>query len=49
VDSLGLFLLISFIEERFGVEVEPDDVTFENFQTVRAIADLVRDKQLRTA
>jgi acyl carrier protein len=41
IDSLGIFLLLSFIKERFGVEVEPEDVTLDNFATVRAISHLV--------
>jgi acyl carrier protein len=45
VDSLGLFVLISFLEESYGVTVEPDEVTFENFKSVRTIAELVRSKQ----
>jgi acyl carrier protein len=45
IDSLGVFMVIAFLEERFGLELEPDEVTFENFATVRAIADLVRTKQ----
>ena len=45
LDSLGIFVLISFLEERFGVEVEADEVTLDNFRTVRTVADLVRSKQ----
>ena len=45
IDSLGVFMVIAFLEERFGLELEPDEVTFDNFATVRAIADLVRAKQ----
>jgi acyl carrier protein len=41
VDSLGIFLLIGFLEERFGIKVEPQDVVIENFETVGAIANLV--------
>jgi acyl carrier protein len=45
VDSLGIFLLITFLNERFGVEVEPDEVVLENFETVAAIKRLVLSKQ----
>ena len=38
VDSLGVMSLVFFIEERFGVEVPPEDVTIDNFQTIDAIA-----------
>lgn len=44
IDSLGIFLLVGFIKERFGVEVEPEDITMEKFATVSAITALVEDK-----
>ena len=44
IDSLGIFLLLGFIKERFGVDVEPEDVTMENFATVSAITNLVEAK-----
>jgi acyl carrier protein len=42
VDSLGIFLLISFIENEFGVKVQPQDVVLDNFATVAAIHKLVQ-------
>jgi len=45
IDSLGIFLLLGFIKERFGVDVDPEDVTMENFSTIRAITSLVEKKQ----
>jgi acyl carrier protein len=44
IDSLGIFLLLGFIKERFGVDVEPEDVTMDNFATVSAITNLVEAK-----
>ncbi len=41
IDSLGIFLLLGFIKERFGVEVDPEDVTLEHFATIDSIAQLV--------
>lgn len=41
IDSLGIFLLLGFIKERFGVEVDPEDVTLDNFATINAVAELV--------
>lgn len=41
IDSLGIFLMLGFIKERFGVEVDPEDVTLENFATINAVAELV--------
>lgn len=44
IDSLGIFTLIGFIEDRFGVRVAPEDVNLENFETLAAIASLVDQK-----
>lgn len=41
IDSLGIFLLLGFINDRFGVEVDPEDVTLEHFATINAISGLV--------
>jgi len=42
VDSLGLFKLIAFIEERLGVKIAPEEIVLENFATLRAIVGLIR-------
>lgn len=44
IDSLGIFTLVSFIEDRFGVAVEPEEVNLENFETVTAVTRLVESK-----
>jgi acyl carrier protein len=44
IDSLGIFTLISFIEDRFGVRVAPEEVNLENFETLAAISSLVDQK-----
>lgn len=41
IDSLAVFTLIGFIEEKFGVVIDPENVTLDNFRTVVAIRDLV--------
>jgi acyl carrier protein len=41
VDSLGVVRLIAHIEEQLGVKVPPEEVTLENFQTVRAIGEFL--------
>lgn len=45
LDSLGIFVMISFLETEFEVEVEPDEVTLDNFGSIRAISNFVREKQ----
>jgi acyl carrier protein len=44
VDSLGIFRLIAFVEEKFMVTIEPDEVLLENFQTLRALRNLIAKK-----
>ena len=34
VDSLGVMRITQWIEDDLGIEVDPTDVTLENFQTV---------------
>ncbi len=41
IDSLGVMQLINFLEEEFGVDVSPEDVTIENFQTVNMITQYI--------
>ena len=42
IPSMQLINLVGFLEDTFGVEIVPFDVTPENFESVAAIADLVR-------
>jgi acyl carrier protein len=44
VDSLGIFSLVDFIEDHFGVAVDPEEITIENFGTLAAIEGLVAGK-----
>jgi acyl carrier protein len=44
IDSLGIFTLVSFIEDKFGVSVDPEEVNLDNFETVDAVTKLVEGK-----
>ena len=44
IDSLGIFSLVEFIDDRFHIEIQPEEITIENFGTLRAIEALVRRK-----
>jgi len=44
VDSLGIFTLISFIEEKLGVAIDPTDINLDNFQNLDTITALVEGK-----
>jgi acyl carrier protein len=39
LDSVAMMNIIAFVEEKAGIEVRPADVTLENFDTPRRIAD----------
>jgi len=49
LDSLGIFELITFIESDLRVEIADDDLVFENFATIEAIARLIASKSTRTS
>ena len=44
LDSMALLQLIAFVEQRFGITVDDDEVNLENFQTVNNIKALVEKK-----
>ena len=41
LDSLGIISFISASEDRLGIEIDIDDVTPENFGTVKGIVELI--------
>jgi acyl carrier protein len=44
LDSLATLKLITYLEERFGVEIEADEADEENLNTIADIASLVNSK-----
>jgi acyl carrier protein len=48
LDSLGVMSLVFFIEETLGLEVPPEDVTIENFLSVRTIEDYLTRRKANT-
>ncbi len=44
VDSMGMVELITFLQDRFGVEPADEEITEENFATLGRIAAFVRRK-----
>jgi acyl carrier protein len=44
IDSLGIFMLIGFLEEQYGISIDADEVLIENFETVADIGRLVETK-----
>ena len=45
LDSLATLNLVSFLEERFGIEVQAHEVNVDNLNTVSDIAKLVAAKR----
>jgi len=41
LDSMGAAQLMVYIEENFAIQFEPQDLTFDNFNSVSALAALV--------
>ncbi len=41
IDSIGMMRLVDFIEERFDFQVPPEDVTIENFMSVRTMSTYI--------
>jgi acyl carrier protein len=44
VDSIDVLNLILFIEDGYGIRIEDDEVTLDNFATISALATLVSRK-----
>jgi len=45
LDSLGILQMVAFIEERFGYQVPDEDVVFENFFSVKALATYLKENK----
>ena len=44
IDSMNMWPLIVFVEERFGIKVEDTDLMQENFRTLRALIKFIESK-----
>jgi acyl carrier protein len=44
VDSLGIFRLVTFLEETFGVKIGDEEISADNLQSVDMIEQLVLSK-----
>ena len=49
VNSLGIFQLVAFLEERFKVSVGDEEITPENFGTIERIERLVAARNANAA
>ena len=46
IDSVGVVVLMSFMQEKFGIQFDDKDLVPENFQTINNMKDLIERKQL---
>ena len=46
LDSLATMQLVSFLEDSFGVEIRPYEVSVDHLNTITDIANLIRGKQI---
>jgi acyl carrier protein len=44
VDSLGIFKIISFLESKYDIEIDDEELVPENFETIEKISGLVSTK-----
>lgn len=44
LDSLGILAVIGFVEDRYDLEIDAEDVSKDSFRTVSAIRQLVAAK-----
>jgi acyl carrier protein len=45
IDSLGILKLVSFIEQEFDIRVPDEDVTVQNFRSLKDIANYLETKK----
>jgi acyl carrier protein len=48
IDSLGVFQVVSFLEEKWGIRVDDSEITVDNFQSIDAMAQLASSKMLQS-
>jgi len=41
IDSTGILELVAFLEEKFGISIEDDEIVPENMDSLRNIADFL--------
>ena len=44
LDSMGIFEVVSFLENHYGIQIDDQDIVPENFESLKAIAKLVAAK-----
>ena len=45
VDSIGVLMLVQFLEEQFKLAIQPDEMVLEHFDSIASMAELVLSKK----
>jgi len=45
IDSLGIMKLLVFLNEKFSINIEDEEVIPENFETIQAITSMIESKK----
>lgn len=41
IDSLGIFSVLSGLEDEFGIEIEAEDISKSNFESIDSMTEMV--------
>jgi acyl carrier protein len=44
IDSMGIIKLVSFMENKFGIKIDNEDIVPDNFQTLRSLTEFIEKK-----
>jgi acyl carrier protein len=44
IDSLGIFQLVSFLEQSYGIRVRDEEIVLDNFKSINAIEEFLLAK-----
>lgn len=44
IDSQGVIELVTFIQQRFNIQIEDEDVSTENLASVKSVVELIEKK-----
>ncbi|PYV89741.1 MAG: acyl carrier protein [Acidobacteria bacterium] len=48
LDSIAVVRVVTFLEEKFNIELKPDEVIVENLNTISGMANLIQRKLKET-
>ncbi len=46
LDSEGMLELIAFVERRFSIKIDNDEINFRNIDSLAGLANLIRQKKM---